>query len=865
MTRTLMKPVYRFSAMLTGIIMLCSVESKAQPGIVQDSVVVAIAPGYDTVSSSHRFFFGEGYRKLWAQPVKVRVMNMQKEKGGMKILQLGGGMETRSLRLQDASGKEWALRTVQKYPERKLPDNLKKTIVKDIVQDQIATTHPFSALVVPPLAAALQIPHATPELVFIGDDPGLGSYQKDFSNAVYLLEDRSPEGYEKSDNTLKVQRKLQEDNDTYVDQKLVLKSRLLDFILGDYDKHDDNWRWVREDDEKKGIKTYIPVPRDRDKVFYKTSGLLPWILSHQWLKANIQPYEPEIRAVDQWNIYQRHFDRYFLNGLDENDWKVAILEVQHMITPQLLEEAFRRMPANIYSINGEETLRIAIARTKNLNQSALTYYHYLAKTVDVPASDKRELIELDKIQGGNIKLTLRHIKKNGEAGRKLYQRTFDPRSTEEIRVYGMGGEDVFRLKGNHSSSIVVRMIGGDEKDSVFIAAEVKDRGTTYIYDRSDEINHFPSSRQAKLRLSTDTAVNHYNKNSYEFNRFGPLVHLNYSIDQGLQPGIGFLLEKQGFRKTPYAQKQEFWIDYSTGRKSFSFSYAGDFKKIIGNTSFKINANLLGPHNLSNFFGFGNETAFVNEKPKGMSYYRNRYDYFQADFQFYQQLSKWTIGAGPAISYYTSGESNNEARFLHDFDLEHPESNVFSDRIFAGLLAEVRYDSRDQVAIPTRGMYWNTRISGMQQINHGDDRMAAILTEFRYYANPAKGNLVIANRLGGGTTFGDPQFFQLMRLGGVHNLRGFHTGRFTGRTMVYENLDLRIKLFNFTSYIVPGSVGLLAFNDVGRVWYGGESSDQWHYGYGGGLYVIPAEAILIQAAVGFSGESTMPYISVGFNF
>ncbi|WP_316744386.1 BamA/TamA family outer membrane protein [Pedobacter antarcticus] len=853
------------SAVLTGVVLSVSVNVLAQTKAARDSVTMPIAPGYDTVSNAHRFFFGEGYRKLWAEPVKVRVMDMQTERGGMKILQLGGGMETRSLRLQDASGKEWALRTVQKYPERKLPDNLKATIVKDIVQDQIATTHPFSALVVPPLAEALNIPHANPELVYLGDDPGLGTYQKEFSNAVYLLEERSPEGLRKSDNTLKVYRKLQEDNDTYLDQKLVLRSRLLDFILGDYDKHDDNWRWIREDDEKKDIKTYIPVPRDRDKVFYKTSGLLPWILSHQWLKANIQPYEPEIRAVDQWNIYQRHFDRYFLNGLDEEDWRKAIKEVQDVITPELLEKAFRRMPENIYSINGEETLRIAIARTKNLDKSALDYYRYLSRTVDVPATDKRELVELEKKAGGEIKLTMHNIKKNGDAGRKLYQRTFEPGITKEIRVYGMGGEDEFRLTGTESSPIVVRMIGGNDQDSFEIDAKAKNRGKTYIYDRSDETNNIPSSSLAKLRLAKDTAVNYYNRNSYEFDRFGPLVHLNYNIDQGIQPGVGLLLEKQGFRRTPYAQKQEFWIDYSTGRKSFILSYAGDFKKVIGNTSFKINANLLGPNNLSNFFGLGNETAFIKDEPKGMSYYRNRYDYFQSDFQFYQQISKWTIGGGPAFSYYTSSESANDNRFLSEFNQQYPEMNVFSDRAFAGLLAEVRYDSRDQVAIPTKGMYWNTRISGMQELNNSNDRMGKIQTEFRYYANPGKGGVVIANRLGGGTTFGDPQYFQLMQLGGVHNLRGFHTGRFSGKTMVYENLDLRVKLFNFTSYIVPGSVGLLAFNDIGRVWYGGESSDQWHYGYGGGLYVVPAEMILIQAAVGFSKESTMPYISVGFNF
>ena len=84
-------------------------------------------------------------------------------------------------------------------------------------------------------------------------------------------------------------------------------------------------------------------------------------------------------------------------------------------------------------------------------------------------------------------------------------------------------------------------------------------------------------------------------------------------------------------------------------------------------------------------------------------------------------------------------------------------------------------------------------------------------------------------------------------------------------MLYHNLDLRLKLFNFTSYLVPGTVGVIGFNDLGRVWEKNEKSGVWHQGFGGGLYVLPGEVILIQAAVGFSKEATMPYISIGFSF
>ena len=863
---------------LTGIIFIgvlsASTAVNAQQNRTKDSITIAISPVYDSVSNAHRFFLGESYRKLWAAPVRMRILDLRKEHGGMTVLQLGGGMQTRSLRLKSADGREWALRTVQKYPERGLSEKLRKTVVKDIVQDQIATSHPYSALVIPPLADALDIPHAEPEIVYVGDDPGLGEYRKDFANNVYLIENRSPEEFDKTDNTLKAQRKVEEDNDTHIDQKMVLRARLLDFIVGDWDRHEDNWRWAKEEDKKKDEKVYIPVPRDRDKVFYKTSGVFPWVLSHQWLKANLQPYAPEIRAVDQWNFNQRYFDRYFLNALSEKDWREEIKYVQDKLTPELLAGSLKRMPANINAIGGEELLKILIARRASLEKSAMDYYRFLAVTLDIPASDKKEYFEIEHKKNGNIELTINNIKKTGETGRKLYHRTFDAKLTKEIRLYGLGGDDVFEVKGVSRSPIRVRLIGGEGKDKFAVDPDLKAKGKTFIYDRLDEGNEVPDAGLAKLKLANDTMVNNFNKKIFVFDQFGPLFHVNYNLDQGIQAGAGLILQKQGFRKDPYASKQELWLDYSTGRKSFIVTYAGDFKQVIGRNNLKVNATLLGPNNLSNFFGLGNETAFIQDEDddeneeaddRGMSYYRNRYDYLKTDFQLYRNLGKWTVGGGIATEYYTSSRGGNDERFLKDFNLTNPGEEVFNDRVYAGLIANVKYDSRDNIAIPKKGLYWNTSFLASQQLNRGHEAYGKVETEFRSYLNPGHGGFVIANRIGGGTTVGDPVFFQQMQLGGVHSLRGFHTNRFTGKTMLYYNLDLRMKLFDFTSYIVPGSLGLLGFSDVGRVWQPGQSSDQWHHGYGGGIYLIPADLILIQAAVGFSRESTMPYISIGFNF
>src|SRR4029077_14124009 len=125
------------------------------------------------------FIFGEGYRKLWAAPVKLKIFSLKNEKGGLTIVKRGGGLQTKSLRLKDAAGNEWVLRTIQKYPEKGLPPNLRAGLAKDILQDQVITGHPYSSLTVPPLADALGIAHAHPEIVYVPDDPLLGEYRKE--------------------------------------------------------------------------------------------------------------------------------------------------------------------------------------------------------------------------------------------------------------------------------------------------------------------------------------------------------------------------------------------------------------------------------------------------------------------------------------------------------------------------------------------------------------------------------------------------------------------------------------------------------------------------------------------------------------
>ncbi len=840
-----------------------------------DSIQVAVAPNYNNVGKFHRFLFGENYRKTWAAPVKIRVFNIQQEKGGLKIVKLGGGMQTRSLRLEDNAGRQYVLRTLQKYPERALPANLKETIAKDILQDQVTTANPFAALTVPPLANALNIPHMNPEAVYVADDPGLGEYRKDFANQVFLFEERIPDESEKSVNTDKLIKNLQKDNDELIDQKIVLRARLLDMLLGDWDRHEDQWRWDKTKTGKQVL--YTPIPRDRDQVYYQTSGIFPWIVSHQWLKSKFQPYKDEIRDINGWNFNARYFDRSFLNALSQQDWEEQIAYVQQHLPDSLVYRAMKRMPPSVYEISGKQLAETFIQRRNRLAKQAIDYYQFISIYVDIPASDKHEKLVLDYRENGEIAVTIYKTKKEGNVEGIIYQRTFVPQVTKEIRLYGYGGNNAFEVKGQQKSNIKVRLIGGQDSDSYQIDNDFANANKLLIYDDKGSKNNLPNKKLATLRLSNDTAVYNYNRKSFAYDRFEIVVLPEYNNDNGVSVNFGFRDTKHGFRKEPYAFKHELIANYSIPRKSFSIGYEADWKKLIGNYDLNIKASSQGPNNVGNFFGVGNNSQFMaylpdddgefdNDQDDKIPFFRNRYDLVDADVSLKRRFGNFELSAGISNQFYNSAYSNNANKFLGLYQSTFPGENVFGTKWYTGLKFMAVYDTRNNPLMPTKGLYWQATLRGLQQLNENHLRSGTFHTDFTAYLNPdGHGSFVMANRSGVAASAGDPAFFQMVKLGGSVNLRGFYRGRFTGTSLAFNNLELRLKVLDFNSYLFPGKLGLIGFHDIGRVWSKGVQSNTWHNGYGGGIFFSPADLLLLQAVVGTSKESTMTYVGMGFRF
>ena len=136
-----------------------------------------------------------------------------------------------------------------------------------------------------------------------------------------------------------------------------------------------------------------------------------------------------------------------------------------------------------------------------------------------------------------------------------------------------------------------------------------------------------------------------------------------------------------------------------------------------------------------------------------------------------------------------------------------------------------------------------------------------MTVYASLSDPAK--VVAVLKVGGGHIFSDQfEYFQALTLGANNYLRGFKKDRFAGSSLAYADLELRVKICDVHSYVMPGAFGIVAFNDFGRVWMKGEHSNTWHDAYGGGLYYTPFNMVIVSATTAISGEDFLFNFTLG---
>jgi len=821
------------------LLLICSIgEINA---LYAQTITIAAGPQYNT-SKAQQWRWGKHYRKEWATPVSFKVVMLDTLAGGLTPYDEGGGRQSRSLRLRDANGREYVLRSIDKTYSRSLPEIVRGTFIEHIANDQVSWAHPYAAVTITPMAEAAKILHTDPQIFYVPKQQQLGKFSDEYGDKLYLFEQRPDGNWETAANfanssdiisTEKLLDRLQKHSDERVDQVLYVRSRLFDFVIGDWGRHEDQWRWAAF---KSGDETlYKPIPRDRDQVYTVFDGFL-LRRAKNIAAEHLQSFAATIKYINSYNYPARNLDRRMANEVTLQQWLEQANELKALLTDRVIESAVRQMPPEVFSISGELIISKLKSRRDHLDKYANEYYLFIAKEVDIPASNDNELIDVKRLSDDATSVNIYPLKKNGEPHKKpSYSRVFYGKETKEIRIYGIDGEDHYQVSGEPGKSMKVRLIGGHDKD--LYSAD----GRTHkliVYDNPG--NNI--AKKMRTHLSKDSSVNAYRYDAFTYRKKGLKPLAFYSNDDHIYIGLEYGQTRFKWRKEPFASQQKLNVKYSITEKGLSVTYDGRFAQALGKWDVDLYANF-DQVRWYNYFGLGNESANLDSN---RVFNRLRTKEFIAKLGIVRKFGKYNkIGLS---GFYQTVQVKNNSAF--DQTLLPPSDSLFENKQFGGAQLDYSFLVVNDSLLPTKGFGFAATASYTRNLHNRNDFMRYTGSIQAYL--PFTKTIGIAIRGGGATLTGNPEFYQYNAIGGGPTLRGFHRTRFFGKTTAYDQNELRwIK--NVKSYLYSGKFGLLAFYDVGRVWMPGESSNTWHTSYGGAIILAPFNRLSVSVGYGFSAD------------
>ena len=790
-----------------------------------DSVTVAPGPQFKA-GGLHRLFFGTRYRETWTTPIRIPILHLGEFAGGLKPSQRGGGAQTKSLRFNGADGREYQFRSLEKDPTSVLPPELKHTVAADILRDQMSASHPAGSLMVGPLLDAAGVLNAKPILVKMADDPALGEFRAEFAGLLGTVEERPKElgdpgvtfaGASDIVSTEELKKKLDDDPTVSVDARAFLLARLTDVFLGDWDRHQDQWRWARVG--TRGSEKWLPIPRDRDQAFVKYDGLVPALarrVSPQIVRFGSH-YPDMVGAT--WN--GRDLDRRFLTGLERPVWDSIASTLKSHLTDQAIAAAIATMPAEFRAIDGPQIERALRTRRDNLEEMAADYYEFLAHEVDVYGSDKSDEARVVRQENGRTVVTLTH------SGKEYFRRAFNSDETSSIRVYLQGGNDRTIVEGDGGSSPGVRVIGGGGDDQYTITK----RGGLHLYDDRGENRAEGAGINRKKWDWKPDSTDLKELPPRDWGHKGIRLLTGYfATDVGAVIQYGGFTDWFGFRHVPYTTRLNYMLQYSTAKQSGRFigGVTRQFENSKGYYHLEVLAS--GIETLR-WYGLGNETPQTGNK----TFYKLNQNVLGAGLRIGSRIGRndsWGIGPEVRWSDTDLDGKPNIDRFIA---VDQPYGSGRFGMV--GAVAELKVDGRDFPGFASKGGYLSLKASAFPKAWDVDETFGKVEAEASLALAPSgswKPSLHLM--VGGIKTFGDQvPFFETARLGGLRTLRGYNFDRFAGDAAVYGSAEARIPLTRI-KFVVPGQQGVFGFYDAGRVYLDGETSDEMHTAFGGGFWM-----------------------------
>jgi hypothetical protein len=822
---------------------------------------VVAGPSY-AAGSLHRTLFGDDYRDLWTTPVVIEVLDLKKEAGGLSPVRRVGGQQTKGLAFKGADGRNYTFRGLEKDPTGLLDEDLRGTVVEKLVRDQMAAQHPASEVVARVLLEAAGVPVPAWRLAVLPDDPALGAFQKDFAGATGVFAEypsavsATNPGFHGITEILDHQemyRRLDMGEGGAVDAHALLRARLVDLLMGDWDRHRKQWRWARVP----GRTGWQPIPEDRDQAFSRYEGLVPDLARQR--EPRLQKLAPSYPSIGGLTYNGWDQDRRLLVSLTRRDFEEAAEAVRTALSDAVIDRAAQAMPAEWQRLDGVRLVKALKARRDALPAAAERYYRHLAGRVDVYLTTRSEEVKAQRSPNGDLEVVVRRLDADNKVVEEpSFQRVFHGKETGEVRLYLQDGNDHVRVEGG--GGIRLRVIGGKGEDVLDAAgsgdAKLSDSsGPTRVNGAGLDERPYtppPPPKNAPWIPPRDWGSETW-----------PFAWTSYNADLGVFLGAGLEVQRFGFRKHPYASRHVLRAGYAFGQQSGKIDYQGEFRRENRRSFWSLDAYGSGVEVLR-FYGLGNETT--NTAPDDF-YKASSNEAFLSprfNFAFGEQT---TLSFGPLVKYHDSKDEPELVSILRPYG-----HGTFAE---AGVHAGLVYDTRDRTTFPRKGVVVTAAGTYFPEVWDVRSDFGQVSGSVSAYLSATR-RLTLAVRAGGKWVFGDYPYQEAAYIGGGglgrnavsepgDTLRGFRARRFGGDGAVWGNSDLRLRVSRAT-VLLPANWGVFGFADSGRVFLEGQSSDRWHTGYGGGIWLsFLDDRNSFSAGVAHSREENLFYVKGGFTF
>lgn len=844
-----------------------------------------------------RWFYGENYRDLWTTAIEIPVLDLDSVGGGLTPLRTGGDGQSFSLHFTGRDGIRYAVRSLDKDPTKRLSPGLRNSVVSTVLHDLVSALLPTGALVVDPLMEAAGILHSKHTLAVIPDDPRLGIFREQYAGLIGSLQVHPSEGPDdtpgfagsrKVSGTENMLDDLEDGPCDRVDARAFLEARLMDFLIGDGDRHPGQWRWARFPDGD--CYTWLPVPEDRDQAFLHYGGVAMALVRRgipRALSFGAGPPSVVGLTMNGWEL-----DRELLAELDRAAWREVVDSFRTKLPDPVIEDAVRRLPEPYHALVGEDIAEALKARRDALPDLAIRYYELITREVEIKATDEDEYARFEHLANGDLVVRIGLLEDPGEEVEPpWFERTFRHDETREVRVYLRGGADRVEIAGGEGR-IAVRVDGGGGSDT-FTNASDAGASRTRFYDSRGE-NVFVKGSGASIderpyeRPPANTQPRRPSTARYALDWGGeaasyPLVWAD--PDLGVFARLIHSRTYFGYRKNPFASRHTLAVGLaSEGYKPFA-SYEGTFRQVWSNVEARLAFEYSG-FEVTRFTGFGND--FRIEEPSSFYKVRQGTFIFTPSLEFRSEAesgdapddapdmprSEFAISLGPVIKWSSTPMDANSDYFIASLDEPLYGTGSFGQ---IGARAAIEYDGRDNPAFATRGFLARVAAAGYPGAWSVESAFGSVDGELRTYLTaPIPTNPTLALRVGGKKVWGNYPFLESAFLGGPGRVglgqgegpvRGLHKNRFAGDASLYGNAELRLAVARI-NLVVPGEFGLFGAADVGRVFHAGDpdDADDWHNGNGGGIWLSWLERrATVSVAVMKGRDITGVYFRAGHMF